>query len=176
MSPQINYTDPLAGIDYQRIKQLNPLLSYCEKHGIELKRSSNRWKEKCPLHNEQNGEAFVIHPDGKWQCYGRCATQGDVIDLERLLHGGTNAEAALRLSGNPPIGGLPPVSVSKTPIGVSEIPKVVPTRQNPPALPYVLSGKEIHDCHRFTVRLLKTGNTWSGSPSIGNGNWRPFEI
>jgi 5S rRNA maturation endonuclease (ribonuclease M5) len=165
-----NYADGLGAIDYQRIKLLNPLVAYCENHGIALKRSSNRWKGKCPLHNEQNGEAFVIHPDQKWQCYGSCARQGDVIDLEMLLHGGTIAEAGVRLLSNTRVdssrintarrldGGTPtgvPVSVSITPIGGIEIPKLVPTQGNPLALPYVLSDREIQDCHRFTVRLLE---------------------
>src|ERR1700693_745400 len=148
-----NYTDGHDAIDYQKIKLLNPLAADCEKQGIEVKRSSNRWIGKCPLHNEQNGEAFVIHPDEKWQCYGQCARQGDVIDLEMLLHGGTNAEAARRLGGNAPIGGIPPVS--RTQIGVLEIPKHVSTKENPLALPYVLSDEEKQDCHRFTLRLLE---------------------
>jgi NAD-dependent dihydropyrimidine dehydrogenase PreA subunit len=148
-----NYTDALGAIDYQRIKLLNPLVAYCENHGIQLKRSSNRWKGKCPLHNEQNGEAFVIHPDQKWQCYGQCARQGDVIDLEMLLYGGTVAEAARRLDGITPTGVIPPVS--KTPIGVLETQKPLPTKENPLALSYVLSDREIRDCHRFTVRLLE---------------------
>lgn len=147
--------DGLDAIDFQHIKQLHPLVEYCESQGIELRKTSNRWIGKCPLHDEQNGTAFVIHPDQKWQCYGKCARQGDVIDLEAALHGGTIAEAARRLDGTAPIGGIAPLSVSITPIGVIEIPRLVPTRENPLAFPYILSDDESRDCHRFTVRLLE---------------------
>jgi 5S rRNA maturation endonuclease (ribonuclease M5) len=150
-----NYSRNESGaIDFERIKQSNPLVAYCEEQGIELRRSSNRWIGKCPLHSEQNGTAFVIHPDDKWQCYGKCARQGDVVDLEMLLHGGTIAEAAFRLGGSRPTGLVPPV-ISKRPIGTLEIPKLVPTKENPLALPYLLTAAETHDCHRFSVRLLE---------------------
>lgn len=93
-----NYADEgLGSINFQRIRQLHPLVDYCESQGIGLRRTSNRWIGKCPLHDEQNGTAFVVHPNQKWQCYGKCARQGDVIDLERELHGGTITEAARRL-------------------------------------------------------------------------------
>jgi len=37
---------------------------------------------KCPLHNEQNGESFVIWTDAQlWKCYGKCGTGGDFINL-----------------------------------------------------------------------------------------------
>jgi hypothetical protein len=84
-------------IDFQMIKQLNPLVGYCLNAGIEIHPSGERWMGKCPIHNEQKGEAFAIHPDDRWQCFGKCSRQGDVIDLERELHGGTLLDAARRL-------------------------------------------------------------------------------
>jgi hypothetical protein len=151
-----NYTeDSNVAIDFARIKQLNPLLEYCQNNGIELRRSGNRWIGKCPLHNEVNGEAFVIHHDQKWQCYGKCGKAGDVTDLEQELHGGTLAEAAGRLGANRPSGVIALVSVSRRPIGNAEIPKVAPTRHNPLALPYVLTAEEIQQCQRYSLRLLR---------------------
>ncbi len=39
-------------------------------------------KGKCPLHGEQNGEAFTVWvEDQKWRCFGQCNTGGDVLDL-----------------------------------------------------------------------------------------------
>jgi hypothetical protein len=146
-----NYADERLGkIDFQRIKQLHPLVEYCESHGIKLRRSGNRWVGKCPLHNEQEGEAFVIHPDQKWECYGKCGRQGDVVDLEMLLFGGTVAEAARRLddgeAGN--VIDFPVVRPGAKP-------NLSPTRDNPLALPYILSDGESRDCQRFSVRLLE---------------------
>jgi hypothetical protein len=93
-----NYTDETREkTNFQRIKYLNPLVEYCLNAGIEIHQSGSRWMGKCPIHNEQKGEAFAIHADEKWQCFGKCSRQGDVIDLERELHGGTLLEAARRL-------------------------------------------------------------------------------
>jgi Protein of unknown function (DUF3987)/CHC2 zinc finger len=95
-------------IDFQRIRQLNPLVAYCLNAGIEIHQSGKNWAGRCPIHDEQNGEAFVIYPDDRWQCFGACSRQGDVIDLEKELHGGTLAEAARRLD----IDGIPKTSYS----------------------------------------------------------------
>jgi hypothetical protein len=167
-----NYTkDGTETIDFTRIRELNPLLEYCQDHGFELRRSGNRWVGKCPLHNELNGEAFVIHPDEKWQCYGKCGRSGDVTDLEQALYGGTLAEAAARLGAMAPIGASTTVSVSMLPIGNAEIPRFVvsnqefdsrvrqsrtlPTASNPLALPYVLTAEEIQRCQRYALRILQ---------------------
>jgi hypothetical protein len=150
-----NYTQEGRGaIDFQRIRELNPLVAYCESQDIELRRSSNRWIGKCPLHNEINGTAFVIHPDQKWQCYGKCARQGDVIDLERELHGGTIAEAARRL--DPTAGSATTRNIVRFPSSpIPENPKLAPTPDNPLALPYVLTDQQLRDCHSFSLRLLE---------------------
>jgi hypothetical protein len=145
-----NYSeDGAEAIDFQRIRECNPLVEYCESQGIELRRTGSRWVGKCPLHDEQKGEAFVIHPDQRWQCFGKCARSGDVTDLEQELHGGTLAEAAGRLDGNR--GRVVRMSVTETPI----IPRLMPTASNPFALPYILTADEIRDCQRYTLRLLE---------------------
>jgi hypothetical protein len=93
-----NYSnDGKGAINFQKIRELNPLVAYCLNAGIEIHPSGLRWMGKCPIHNEQKGEAFAIHSDDRWQCFGKCSRQGDVIDLERELHGGTLLEAARRL-------------------------------------------------------------------------------
>jgi hypothetical protein len=150
-----NYAKQGPGsIDFERIRQLHPLVDYCESHGIQLRKSSNRWIGRCPLHNEQNGFAFVIHPDDRWQCFGKCARQGDVTDLERELYGGTLAEAALRL--DPTSGSANTSNIVRFPSSpIPERPRLVPTTSNPLALPYVLSDEEIQDCHRYALRLLE---------------------
>jgi Toprim-like len=108
---------------------------------------------RCPLHNEQNGTAFVIHPDEKWQCFGKCSRQGDVVDLEMLLHGGTLAEAARRLDP----ASLSRFRTGRVHVGKShnEIPRLAPTKDNPLALPYLLTAAERQDCQRYCVRLLE---------------------
>ena len=93
------YTTNSNRVNFDAIWQANPLDRYCETQGIRLQLAGVRLIGKCPLHDELNGRAFVVHPDGKWQCYGKCNRSGDVIDLNRALHGGTIREAAERLGG-----------------------------------------------------------------------------
>jgi hypothetical protein len=153
-----NYPNDGAGaINFQRIRELNPLVEYCENQCIQLRRTGNRWVGKCPLHNELNGEAFVIHPDQKWQCYGKCARSGDVVDLERQLHGGSIPEAARRLDpGNTGTQSHGNYSHPSNVISAATVqPKLPPTQGNPLALPYVLSTDEKRQCHRFTLQLLE---------------------
>jgi hypothetical protein len=85
---------------------------------------------------------------------GKCARSGDVTDLEAALYGGSIKQAAGRLDAGSKIINFP-AQLSKRPIGPFEIPKLLATRDNPLAFPYVLSDEEIRDCHRFTVRLLE---------------------
>jgi hypothetical protein len=148
----INYAgNGTDAIDFAKIKELNPLLEYCRDHGFELRRSGTRWVGKCLLHNELNGEAFVIHPDQKWQCYGRCGRSGDVTDLEQALHGGTLAEAAARLEGGNVRNNSAPINVIAVPAAL----QLVPTPSNPLALPYILTADEMQECQRYTLRLLE---------------------
>jgi CHC2 zinc finger len=83
-------------IDFDTIRERNPLGEYCGSRGIKLRKSGERLVGKCPIHNETNGSAFVVR-DGRWKCFGKCNRSGDVIDLEQALGGGTLAEAAERL-------------------------------------------------------------------------------
>jgi hypothetical protein len=133
-------------IDFNAIRRAHPLAGYCEQHGIRLHRSGNRLIGKCPIHNERNGNAFVVHSDGKWQCYGKCDKSGDVIDLERELHGGSIREAAARL------GAIRTTTPIQRTVQRDDTPK--PTAENPLALRYILSDEELATCHRFTLNLL----------------------
>jgi CHC2 zinc finger len=90
-----------AGIDFDSIRARNSLPEYCERRGIQLRRSGGSLVGKCPLHNEHHGDAFVVFDDGHWRCFGKCGKSGDVVDLEQALRGGTLAEAAGRLGAEP---------------------------------------------------------------------------
>jgi hypothetical protein len=85
-----------VSIDFDSIRERNPLGEYCDRRGIKLRLSGGRLVGKCPIHNEINGSAFVVR-DGRWKCFGKCNRRGDVLDLEQALAGGTLAEAAQRL-------------------------------------------------------------------------------
>ena len=40
---------------------------------------------KCPLHEEKTGSFYVYQDSNRWQCFGACATGGDVINLAQCL-------------------------------------------------------------------------------------------
>jgi hypothetical protein len=140
----------VSRLDFDEIRHRNPLLDYCLTNRIKLHQSGAYWIGKCPIHNERNGEAFVVHND-RCFCNGKCTgrfPQGlDVIDLDAVLHGDSIAEAAQRLGGTFTVEPITRAEPEK-----KEIP--VPTRANPLALPYLLSGLEIAETHRCSHRLL----------------------
>jgi CHC2 zinc finger len=99
-------------INFEQIRQDIGLLSYCEQRGIALRRTGNCWTGRCPIHQERNGNSFVVWSDQRWSCFGKCSRGGDVIELERALGGGTVREAVERLAG--PLGALIMPSAEQT--------------------------------------------------------------
>ena len=90
-------------VDFDEVRRKYPLLSYCERRGIVLKRKGNEFRGRCPIHNGNSPDSFAVYPDtGRWHCYSECGRGGDVIDLEQLLGGGGNiTEVIARLEGIP---------------------------------------------------------------------------
>lgn len=68
----------------------------------KLTRSGSELRGPCPICQAGAKSAsppFAVMPTkGKFRCYG-CDERGDVVDLEQLVRGGTNVEAAQRLAG-----------------------------------------------------------------------------
>ena len=89
-----------SSIDFDSIRACNPLLEYCRKRGIELRKNgtSGRLVGLCPLHQEKTPSFHVYLDDDHYYCFG-CRVHGDVIDLEQALGGGTHSEAIKRLTG-----------------------------------------------------------------------------
>jgi hypothetical protein len=83
--------------------------------GTPLFRAGRRLRGECPncgaSKGKRGGGAFSCEPDTRiFYCFG-CQEGGDVIDLERLLRGGSSREAAERLVGAvvAPVGRREPV-------------------------------------------------------------------
>jgi CHC2 zinc finger len=87
----------VSTIDFEAICARHPLPEYCQKRGIELRRSgaSGELVGLCPLHKEKTA-SFTVYPDNHYHCFG-CGAHGNVVILEQALGGGTRAEAAARL-------------------------------------------------------------------------------
>lgn len=85
--------------------------SLAEVAGVDLFRAGRRLRGQCPVcqsgAKKRAGGPFWIDPDiGRWGCFAgdgmACGDGGDVIDLERILGGGSAREAAERLAGRLP--------------------------------------------------------------------------
>jgi hypothetical protein len=108
-----------SSIDFDSIRERNPLPEYCRKRGIELRKNgtSGRLVGLCPLHQEKTA-SFYVYPDNHYHCYG-CGSHGDVTELERALRGGTRCEAAGRLGALRMPTGAPLSRPNQTEISVS---------------------------------------------------------
>ena len=42
-------------------------------------------KGRCPLHGERTASFYVYQDSQRWQCFGACASGGDVVELARRL-------------------------------------------------------------------------------------------
>ena len=84
--------------DRDEIIRANPLLDYCQARGLDFKKEGNRFKCRCPLHDDHD-PSFCIGPDPNvWCCFG-CNRGGSVIDLHAALKNLTIAEAMRELGG-----------------------------------------------------------------------------
>jgi len=157
-----------VSIDFEAIRARNPLAEYCERRGIQLRRSGGSLVGKCPLHQETHGAAFVAFDDGHWHCFGKCGKSGDVIDLEQALGGGTLAEAAERL------GSERTQNVKQSPKAPKQETAPTITKENPFGLPYRMTDDERRLCVEAATRLLTAE---SAIESIAHHRrWKPATI
>ena len=85
--------------DRDEIIRANPLLDYCRARGLDFKKEGNRFKCRCPLHDDHD-PSFCIGPDPNvWCCFG-CNRGGSVIDLHAALKNLTIGEAMRELGGD----------------------------------------------------------------------------
>ena len=81
----------------EEIIAAHPLVEYCEKLGLTLKREGHEWVCLCPLHEERT-PSFKINAEKQvFHCFG-CDAGGSVIDLHMALRGLSIAEAMRELS------------------------------------------------------------------------------
>ena len=80
--------------DREAVIRDNPLLEYCQRHGLRLKRdgAANRYKCLCPLRHEKTPSFTIFADQGRFHCFG-CGRKGNVIDLHAALMGVSGMEA-----------------------------------------------------------------------------------
>ena len=74
---------PAGGGPIARLKTLD-IISVAGRF-TELTGSGGNPKGRCPLHEEKTASFYVYADSQRWQCYGACATGGDVVDLLEQL-------------------------------------------------------------------------------------------
>lgn len=72
-------------IDFAEIRRRVPLPQFVESCGIDLQPEGDGWRAPCLLHQEEHGASFLLYPDQRWYCHGKCARGGDIIDLACAL-------------------------------------------------------------------------------------------
>ena len=94
---------PTTALNFEVIREANPLPAYCQLHGIELRRAGSVLQGKCPVHQESSGASFTVWPEeNRWRCFGKCSRGGDVVDLHAALTGLSLGEAARQLADGVP--------------------------------------------------------------------------
>lgn len=89
-------------IDVEAIKACHLFPEFFIQRGIHLHPAGNLFKGKCPLHQEQRGESFVVDPTAQtWSCFGKCDLhRKDVIEFVKLARGVEFVEACELLGGD----------------------------------------------------------------------------
>jgi hypothetical protein len=70
---------------------------YAVRLSKELRTSGGPWRIQCPLHHGRK-LSFAIDPEtGRWFCHSECLRGGDILELERLVYGGTFPDVKRRV-------------------------------------------------------------------------------
>ncbi|MEO0669298.1 MAG: CHC2 zinc finger domain-containing protein [Pseudomonadota bacterium] len=89
-------------IDFEEVKAANPIAEVAERLGLELKKTGNALRGRCPS-GEGGERALAITPSkGVWYSFG-LDKGGDVLALVQLVNDCTVKEAAQLLSGTAPL-------------------------------------------------------------------------
>lgn len=133
-------------IDWEDIKARHLIEDVLQRRGVKVARGASGFVAKCPLHNEQKGEAFSIDAKKQlWRCFGKCQAGGDVINLIMQWDGVDAVTAAEILEGrkfsDDPT--LPRVARAPRAAAAVEVPEVYAVRELP-HIPKMYKGEERH--------------------------------
>ncbi|HOT47308.1 MAG TPA: CHC2 zinc finger domain-containing protein [Spirochaetota bacterium] len=76
-----NFLDEFEKDDVKRYVDIVDLFNH---FGVELKKAGNRYKGKCPWHNDTNPSLSVDREKGLFNCFG-CDAGGDIFDLTEKM-------------------------------------------------------------------------------------------
>lgn len=70
---------------FQRVKQAVSVEELAERFTQLAPAGPGKLKGRCPLHEERTPSFYVYQDSRRWQCFGACASGGDVVELARRL-------------------------------------------------------------------------------------------
>jgi len=86
-------------LDFRRLKRIVTIEQVLASKGIRLRRRGAHLVGPCPIHCGDNPSAFTVHRQRNiWRCFTGCDAGGDVVELARLLEGGSYTAAATCLA------------------------------------------------------------------------------
>lgn len=92
------------------IRQRFPMSEVARRAGVNLKRSDNEWKGRCPFHDDSTPSFYLYANDTRGHCFG-CGWTGDVLDFVQKAYRVRWREAVEMLDG----GVLREVEQQRTP-------------------------------------------------------------
>jgi hypothetical protein len=130
----------------------HPLVEYCEKRGLKLRREGREWVGLCPLHEERT-PSFKVNPDKQvFHCHG-CGAGGSVIDLHMAWSQVSIGEAMSELSN-----GGNPIAKTQTPPR-AERKRVITSL--PSALPWDRDmAQRVADSRKLRITAVEFGFLW----------------
>ena len=70
---------------FQAVKQAVSVEQLAERFTQLAPAGPGKLKGRCPLHEERTPSFYVYQDSKRWQCFGACASGGDVVELARRL-------------------------------------------------------------------------------------------
>jgi hypothetical protein len=70
---------------FQTVKQAVSVQELAERFTQLGPAGQGKLKGRCPLHEERTASFYVYQDSQRWQCFGACASGGDVVELARRL-------------------------------------------------------------------------------------------
>lgn len=70
---------------FQTVKDVVSVQELAERFTTLRPAGPGKLKGRCPLHEERTPSFYVYEGSQRWQCFGACASGGDVVELARRL-------------------------------------------------------------------------------------------
>ena len=85
---------------FQAVKEAVSVEQLAERFTELVPAGPGKLKGRCPLHEERTPSFYVYQDSQRWQCFGACASGGDVVELaRRLMDLGKFGQPAVRPGG-----------------------------------------------------------------------------